>query len=153
MWDVLVSETLVEVLLNSDMSLNTKGDGSTKGKDENSVRDQCDSYQTVNVKVTGWDTVSRPLKFFTVRRKNINLACKSCISKLSTYLGLDLAFTILVLIVHALLHIISILQEENKVFWCLACQHCSSLHEPVIWNWHWKKLKWRSSPLGTCRKG
>lgn len=53
MWDVLVSETLVEVLLNSDMSLKTKGDGSTEGKDVNSVRDQCDSYQTVNVKVTG----------------------------------------------------------------------------------------------------
>lgn len=52
MWDVLVRETVVDVLLSPDMSLNSKGDGSTKGKDENCVRDQCDSSQAVNVKVT-----------------------------------------------------------------------------------------------------
>lgn len=53
MWDVLVRETVAEVLLIPDVSLNSKGDESTKGKDENSVRDQCDSYQAVNVKVAG----------------------------------------------------------------------------------------------------
>lgn len=53
MWDALVRETVVEALLTPDVSLNSKGDGSTQGKDENSVRDQCDSYQVVNVKVSG----------------------------------------------------------------------------------------------------
>lgn len=43
---------MVEVMLTPDVTLNSKGDGSTEGKDENSVRDQCDSYQAVNVKVT-----------------------------------------------------------------------------------------------------
>lgn len=52
MWDALIRETMVEVLLLPDVSLNSKGDGSTKGKDENSVRDLCDFYQAVNVKVT-----------------------------------------------------------------------------------------------------
>lgn len=43
---------MVEVLLTPDVSLNSKNDGRTNGKDENSARDQCDSYQAVNVKVT-----------------------------------------------------------------------------------------------------
>ena len=153
---MLVRETVVRsTSYPRHVPLNSKGDGSAKGEDENSIRDQCDSSQAVVVKVSGCHIVLWPMKHFTIRRKKVNLASKSCISNFWTdNLCLFLAFKISEITVHTLLHIICILQwkKENKISWFLARHHFSSLHEPIIWNWRWSKLKWRNSPLGTCRK-